>query len=150
MSMKVPPIGSFGTFGVQKLKKNSHKDSYFKPNFIEPLKSDIISFGSTAKYIKRYATLPDEIKKILKPKDAVDMFKNMELIAKGVIKKDAIGKGENSKIYENPWLPNYYVLILDKSQENVDTITVYSGEKIGDSIWQDEDNWNIQILQASI
>ena len=30
-----------------------------------------------------------------------------------------------------------------------DTITIYSGEKIGDAIWQDEDNLCIQLLKKA-
>ena len=143
--MKIPPIGSFGTFGVLR-HKESRENS--KTNFIKPLEKDTISFGTNVRYIKKYVTLPEEIKKILNPQDAIDMFRDMEWVARGVIKRGEIGEGEHSKVYRNPWLEDYYLLILDNN-DNYDTITIYSGENIGDSIWQDEDNKSIQILKRA-
>ena len=143
--MRIPPIGIFSTFGV--LNCNNMRENN-KNDFIKPLKSDTISFSSNVRYIKKYNTLPDEIKKILNPKDAIDMFKDMEWVAKGVIKRGEIGEGENSKVYKNPWLEDYYLLVLDNDKD-YDTITVYSGESIGNSIWQDADNKAIQILKRA-
>ncbi len=142
--MKIPPIGGLSTFGVARHSKNKKEDT----NFIKPLKNDTISFSSNVRYIKKYVTLPDEIKKILSPEDAIDMFKDMEWVAGGVIKRGEIGKGEHSKVYKNPWLEDYYLLILE-NDEDCDTITIYSGENLGDSIWRDEDNKSIQILKQT-
>ena len=141
--MKVPPIGTFGTFGVLKQRKTNQKS-----NFIEPLKNDTVSFTSNAKYIKMYATLPDEIKKILSPQDAIDMFKNMEWIANGVVKGKEVGEGEYSKVYKSPWFPVYFILILFSVNDD-DKITIFSGENVVDSIWQSDTDWRLQILKRS-
>ena len=144
MSMKVPPIGGFSTFGVRKLSKN-----FTNTNFIKPLKKDTVTFGTNARYIKRYSTLPDEIKDILSPSDAIDMFRDMEYIAKGAIKRREVGIGQNSRVYENLWIPGYFILILDDDTEDKNSITIYSKENIGNAIWQDKDDARIQILKCS-
>lgn len=145
--MRVPPIGNLGAFygfGVPKGKKMETGGV----NFIKPIEKDTISFTSSAKYLKKYATLPDEIKAVLTPEDAIDMFRDMEWLEEGVIKRNKIGEGETSKVYRNPWLKDYYLLILTDTNNN-GTITIFSGEKLGDAIWQDKDNNSIQILRRS-
>ena len=91
--MKIPPVGILNRFVVQKKSKNSmHKLP------LPPLTKDTISFTSTAYYLKKYNTLPEEIKKILKPQDAIDMFKNMEMIQNGTRKGIKIGQGNYSSV----------------------------------------------------
>lgn len=142
--MKVPRIGFFGDVRMPKNNK-----TIYNPNFLklkDPLGKDTVSFTSTAQYLKKYLTLPDEIKMVLSPEDAIDMFKDMEWLAQGRIKRGMVGEGKGSEVYKNPWLDDYYLLIL-KDTGKKDTITIYSGEKIGDAIWQDKDNLAIQLLK---
>ena len=142
--MKVPPVCGLKYFGIQNFKKNVFKQEKQSPNL--PPK-DTLSFSSNVKYIKKYNTLPDEIKKILSPKDAVDMFKDMEQVAKGTIKRNKIGQGNSSKVYENPWLKDYYLIVL--SNAKTPTQIVYSKKPLGDAIWSDSENMNIQIIKKA-
>ena len=114
----------------------------------KPIDKDTVSFTSTAQYLKKYLTLPDEIKMVLSPEDAIDMFKDMEWLAQGRIKRGMVGEGKGSEVYKNPWLEDYYLLIL-KDTGKKDTVTIYSGEKIGDAVWQDSDNLAIQLLKKA-
>ena len=144
--MRVPRIGLLGNLRMPKLNK-----TVYNPNMIrlpKPVDKDTVSFTSTAQYLKKYLTLPDEIKMVLSPEDAIDMFKDMEWLAEGKIKRGMVGEGKGSEVYKNPWLEDYYLLIL-KDTGKKGTITVYSGEKIGDAIWQDNDNLAIQILKKA-
>ena len=144
--MKVPRIGLFGNFVMQKTNK-----TIYNPNVIgyrKTLDKDTVSFTSTAQYLKKYLTLPDEIKMVLSPEDAIDMFKDMEWLAQGRIKRGMVGEGKGSEVYKNPWLEDYYLLIL-KDTGKKDTVTIYSGEKIGDAVWQDSDNLAIQLLKKA-
>ena len=145
--MKVPQINILGSFALQRAKQDTNQTSSAL-SMIEPLKQDTVSFSSTAKYLKKYNTLPEEIKKALKPKDAVDMFKNMEGIAGGYIKGEKIGQGNASRVYENPWLDDCYLLILQKDSTPEKHI-VYSNAALGDAIWQDSDNNLIQIIRKA-
>ena len=140
--MKIPPIDSLGRFAVQ----NPVKDLQVKSS-LSPLSKDTVSFSaSTAYYLKKYKTLPDEIKKVLSPKDAIDMFKNMEFVQKGVMEGKLIGQGNYSKVYENPWLDGYYSLIVQDPKKT--TQVVYSRKSLGNAIWSDKDNGLIQIIKA--
>ena len=144
--MKVPRVGLFSGFTVPKLNKTVYIPKALK--FPEPMETDTVSFTSTAQYLKKYLTLPDEIKMVLTPEDAIDMFKDMEWLADGQIKRGMVGEGKGVEVYKNPWLEDYYLLIL-KDTGKKDTITIYSGEKIGDAIWQDKDNRAIQLLRKA-
>jgi len=149
--MKVPRIGLLGNFVTPKTNKTLNKTIYnpAMTSQMTPLNKDTVTFtSSTAHYLKKYLTLPDEIKMVLTPEDAIDMFKDMEWLAQGKVKRNMIGEGKGSEVYKNPWLSDYYLLILKDVGDN-DTITVYSGEKIGDAIWQDKDNNSIQILKKA-
>ena len=95
--------------------------------------------------MRKYVTLPDEIKKILNPKDAIDMFKEMEFVALGISKGHKIGQGDFSRVYENPWLDGYDLLIAQDLNSNSQII--YSKHKLGNSVWADSDNNNIQIIK---
>ena len=144
--MRVPRIGLSGNLRMPEIQK-----TVYNPNRVrlpKPLDKDTVSFTSTAQYLKKYLTLPDEIKMVLSPEDAIDMFKDMEWLAEGRIKRGMVGEGKGSEVYKNPWLEDYYLLIL-KDTGKKDTITIYSGEKIGDAIWQDNDNLAIQILKKA-
>lgn len=143
--MKISPINSLGRFVVQNSKKGNIK----KPlETSQPPQTDTISFSaSIASYLKKYNTLPDEIKKLLSPKDAINMFKNMEDIQKGFSKGVTVGQGKYSKVYENPWLDDYYFLIVQNPKQAIQT--VYSRRNLGDSIWFDKDNELIQIIRAA-
>jgi len=143
--MKVPRIGLLGNFVMQ---KNYPKNKAAGIKLPKPLDKDTVSFTSTAQYLKKYLTLPDEIKRVLSPEDAIDMFKDMEWLAQGRVKRGMIGEGKGSEVYKNPWLEDYYLLIL-KDTGKRDSIIVYSGEKIGDAIWQDNENGAIQILKKA-
>ena len=143
MSMKIPPVSALGRFIVQ--KKVSKVNQTLPPE-ISSSKSDTFSFcASTAYYIKKYNTLPNEIRKILKPQDAVDMFKNMEYIQKGLAEGKTIGQGNHSRVFENPWLKDYCVLITNEGFPTQQI--VYSRYELGDAIWADRDNELIQIVK---
>ena len=138
--MKVPQINCLGYFGVRNCAKTKSV-----PNSITPLKCDTVSFSSNAQYMRKYVTLPDEIKKILDPKDAIDMFKEMEFVALGISKGHKIGQGNFSRVYENPWLDGYDLLIAQDL--NSDSQIIYSKHKLGNSVWADADNESIQIIE---
>ena len=140
--MKIPPILSLGTFMLQKNRNTASG----KLTPLPPLQNDTISFSATiSRYLKKYNTLPDEIKNVLSPKDAIDMFRDMEFIQRGIQKGRKIGEGNYSKVYENPWLEDYCVLIA-KDDFPVKQV-VYSRYELGDAIWVDSDNQLIQIIK---
>ena len=142
--MKVPPIigVNYRTISAQKNTKTS-RNSILLPPQIPP---DTLHFSSNAKYYKKYATLPDDIKEILRPQDAIDMFKDMELVASGKVKREKIGQGKSSNVYRTPWLDNYYFVVL--SDADLNSQIIYSKSYIGDAVWQDNDNACIQLLTA--
>ena len=140
--MKIPPIGILGRFVVQNQKKSSPLVERPFP----PLSKDTVSFSSSiAYYLKKYNTLPEEIKKILSPKDAIDMFKNMELLQKGSMSGKKIAQGNYARIYENPWLKGYHSLLVQDPTQT--TQVVYSRYNLGEVIWGDKDNQLIQIIK---
>lgn len=140
--MKIQPIVSQGRFVVQK-RKQAQKN--IERPFPSP-STDSVSFSaSIAKYLKKYNTLPEEIKRILTPKDAIDMFKNMEYIQKGKISGVKIGQGNYARVYENPWLEGYYSLIVQDPRQT--SQVVYSRYTLGDAIWSDSENQLIQIIK---
>lgn len=144
MSMKIPPLDVFGKFGMR--CKGVVKNKSTISNILPPYNPDTVSFSSSiAYYLKKYNTLPEEIKKVLSPKDAIDMFKDMEMIQKGTIKRTKIGQGKDSSVFENPWLKDYYSLIVENPQKIKQVI--YSRYGIGDAIWSDNDNYLIQIVK---
>ena len=142
--MRVPPIDTFGRFGVSKCIKNKTNESL---GIIKPIDRDTVSFGSTAKYLKKYVTLPDEIKKVLTPADAIDMFKDMEWLAQGKIDREKLGENKNSAMYDNPWLDNYYFLVL-RNPENGEVL-IYTDNSTYDTVWQDNDNVGIKLLKKT-
>lgn len=149
-SMRVPPIYGFSSFGLLKNANNfSSASSDIPKRFLaNEAKSDSICFSSNSKtqYIKKYNTLPEEIKEILSPKDAIDMFREMDRMARGREKNGKVGQGENSKVYENPWLDDYYVLILEDPDQQSEI--VYSEKILGDSIWQDKQDRRVQLIKG--
>ena len=140
--MKIQPVNLLGRFVVQKQKKSSERIERPFPQ----LSKDTVSFNaSLVGYIKKYNTLPDDIKKILLPKDAIDMFMNMEFLQKGKMQGRKIGQGSYGRVYANPWLKGYYTLIVQ--DPNKTTQVVYSRCNLGDAVWQDGDNQLIQIIK---
>ena len=146
--MRIPQISGFANFASVKNKgvfvQNPQPSKFPKPDDRE-IKKDEVTFSSIAYYLKKYNTLPDEIKEILSPKDAIVMFEDMEHIANGSLRGEKIGQGLYSKVYLNPWLEDYYILILD-SPTNKDQY-IYSKVPLGDSIWEDKDNQRIQLIK---
>ena len=51
--------------------------------------------------------------------------------------------GNASKVYKNPWLDDYYLVVLSNAKSP--TQIIYSQEPLGDAIWKDDDNIAIQI-----
>lgn len=142
--MRIPPIECLGHFVVQKNKTANLKKEMPFP----PIQKDTVSFSSSkASYLRKYNTLPDEIKKILTPKDAIDMFQNMEQIQKGMTEGIKIGQGDDSCVYENPWLDGYYIMIVQTPKKQIQT--VYSRYPLGDSVWEDEKDNSLQIIKRA-
>lgn len=138
MSMKIPPIGVLARFVVSNRAKTFSDRSQTLP---APLEKDTVSFSSsTAYYLKLYDKFPKEIKGKLKPKDAIDMLKNFEMIANGRIEGTLIEQGNFSKIYENPWLreDGYYFLISRKPDLS-----------IKNSVWKNNKNPSLQIIKKA-
>ena len=140
--MKIPPVKQLGRFVVPK----RNVDLRNKQKISAPPKKDVVMFSaSTAYYLKKYNTLPDEIKKVLSPKDAIDMFRNMELVQKGAMKGVKIGEGNYGKVYENPWLEGYYSLFVKDPDHT--TQIIYSRHSLGDAVWSDSSDETIQIIK---
>ncbi len=117
------------------------------PKIILDLNKDTVSFtASTAKYMKKYATLPDDIKQHLLPKDGMDMLKDMEWVAAGRIKRAKI-EDDSSIVYVNPWLKDYYVMVM--KPEGDKTCAFYGEKIVADVIWQDKDNPGIHIIKKN-
>ncbi len=145
--MKVPPLILFG-LGVSKV--SAAKTPYKFPHcdhFMNKLANDTVSFSSNAKYAKKYATLPDDIRQALSMHDGIDMLKDMELVAAGRIKRGKI-EDSTSIVYVNPWLSDYYVMVT--KPENGKTCAFYGERIVADVIWQDKDNPNIQIIKKNL
>lgn len=140
--MRVPPFFTFGAGYCSNSAKLHPNKGYLKL-----MGYDTVAFSSTAKYLKKYVTLPDEIKKTLTPKDAIDMFKDMEMVASGAKKRKDIGQGGYSKVYKNPWLKDYYLLVLNDT--NYDTQIIYSNNKLGDAVWQDSTDPRVQLIKKA-
>ena len=141
--MRVPPMSTCGLFGVRKYTHSLKQ----KPQMIKPIEKDTVSFSSTEKYYRLYITLPDEIKEVLSPREAINMFKNMELLADGLEKGKEIARGSDTDVYENPWLGNYYIMISRNLDD--DTRIVYSQTNIGNLAWEDPKDKRIQLLKRS-
>ena len=147
--MRVPRIGCIYT---PRVKKNNNVIGHYKKLTDPPVPEEEnrkMSFGaSIAYYLKKYATLPPEIQKNLSPKDAIDMFKEMEYVANGNVKKRSIGQGTESKVYENPWLKGYYFIVLNNPKDAaLANETIYTTRNhIGDAVWRDNDDNRIQLL----
>ncbi len=141
--MKVPQINYLGSFGALKTKiKKTVDEPNDKPL---PIGYDTVVFSAKSKYVKKYNTLPKEIKEVLSPKDAIDMFQNIDFITKGQTKGKEIGQGDSSTVYENPWLKGYDLLILNNPKSNEQII--YSTATLGNSVWYDTENPNVQIIR---
>ena len=148
--MRVPRIG--GIYTPKVIKSNTRlccKKLTDPPAPEEEIKQKI-SFSSISYYLKKYATLPPDIQKSLSPKDAIDMFRDMEFVANGVVKRRAIGQGAQAKVYENPWLKGYHFIVLNSpSDASLAKETIYSDmSHLGDAVWCDKDDNRIQLLTS--
>ena len=144
--MRVPRIGAIYT---PKVRSSAKK--LVDPPSVGNKTNNSPSFGyCVSYYLKKYKTLPEEVQKMLSPKDAIDMFREMEFVANGAVKRKAIGQGAQAKVYENPWLNGYDFIVLNKANDaNLTSETIYSKKNyIGDAIWCDKDDKRIQILTA--
>jgi len=148
--MRVPRIGSVYT---PRVKKNNNAVGHYKKLTDPPTSSGSseqkANFGaSVAYYLKKYNTLPPEIKKNLSPKDAIDMFKDMEFVANGLTRGKRVGQGSKSSVYDNPWLKGYYFIVLDDPNDaSLAKETIYTKvDHIGDAVWCDRDDKRIQLL----
>lgn len=140
--MRVPPLFAFGAGYCNKKAKLNPNRGYLKPQGF-----DTVAFSSIASYLRRYVTLPDEIKEQLPPKEGVDMLKYIDLVAARNGKYKNIGQGNYSKLYKNPWLKDYDLLIL--SDTNYDTQIIYSNERLGNSVWKDVNDSRIQLVKRA-
>ena len=150
--MRVPRLGSVYTPKVRKLNnvaKHYNKLTDPPPSQDEPKQT--VNFGALITYyLKKYNTLPPEIRKNLSPKDAIDMFREMEFVANGVVKRKSIGQGSESKMYDNPWLKEYHFLVLNSSDDtklNSETIYTKLGH-LGNAVWADTDDGRIQLVTS--
>jgi len=143
--MKIPPIIGINMSHIKKTTARNLKTQNM-PALPPRIPNDSVTFSSNAQYIKKYATLPKEIRAVLSPADAIDMFKDMELVAQGKVKRKRIGQGNSSDVYKTPWLEDYYFVVL--SDSDITSQIIYSKAYIGDAVWQDKDNKKIQLLAA--
>lgn len=141
--MRVPPMSGCGLFGVQ---KNTHSLKQ-NPQMIKPIQKDTVTFSSKSKYLRQYATLPQEIREKLTPQDGIDMFQNMEQIANGRTKGTKVAKGVATDVYENPWLDNYYIMISANLDD--ETRVIYTKTNMGDLVWEDPKDKRIQLLKKN-
>ncbi|MBR2068275.1 MAG: hypothetical protein IJ877_00800 [Candidatus Gastranaerophilales bacterium] len=149
--MRVPRIGGIYTPRVKRNNASEHYKKLSDPPAPKDDAKSAVSFGtSVAYYLKKYATLPPEIQKTLTPKDAIDMFREMEYVANGVVKRKTIGQGAESKVYENPWLEGYHFIVLNNPNDaKLSSETIYSKmNHIGDAVWCDGDDSRIQLLTS--
>ena len=150
--MRVPRVGSIYTPGVRKISNAArhYKKLTDPPTPQDETKQDINFRASIAYYLKKYNTLPAEIKKNLSPKDAIDMFREMEFVANGVVKRNCIGQGNESKVYDNPWLKEYHFLVLNNSNDTkLNSETIYTKlSHLGDAVWADTDDGRIQLVTS--
>ena len=146
--MRVPRIGSIYTPRFRVNNNVGHKKLTDPPSLTGNSLQNIGFGTSVAYYLKKYNTLPYEIQKNLSPKDAIDMFREMEYIADGKVKRKSIGQGSESKVYENPWLKGYYLMVLNSLKDaSLANETLYTKiNHLGDAVWCDKDDMRIQIL----
>lgn len=144
--MKVPSVILFGLSAVKKATQKSYGPPFAKIKYMPWLRSDTVSFSSTAKYLKKYASLPDDVKQHLTPSDGIDMFKDMEMVAQGKIKR---GKLEDDKsiVYINPWLSDYYMMVV--KPDNQTTCAFYGEKIVADIIWSDKENPNMYLIKKN-
>lgn len=140
--MRVPRLTATTSISVA---KKSDKLTALNKAMIPPIKPDSLEFTSTAGYLKKYAMLPDEIKKDLSPKDAIDMFQDFERIANGCAKGNKMGSGTHAQVFQIPCLENHCLLILNDT--NYDKHTIFSNASLGSAVWCDKDNPRIQIIE---
>ena len=136
--MRVPAICSINIRNRQQLNKLTDPQG--------------TSFAASqiSKYVKLYSTLPDDVKRVLSPKDGVNMLKDMEYLSKGLVKRNLVGEGSSSKVYENAWLKEYDTLILNNSKDASKPMEViYSKKPIGNVYWSYPDDPRIQLVSVA-
>lgn len=150
--MRVPRIGSIYT---PKVRKNSNAVKQNKkladpPPPQDDVKQKVNFRASITYYLKKYNTLPPEIQKNLSPQDAIDMFREMEFVANGVVKRKSIGQGNESRVYDNPWLKEYHFLVLNNVKDTkLNSETIYTKlSHLGDAVWADGDDRRIQLVTS--
>ena len=149
--MRVPRVGSVYTPVVSKKNAVKHFKKLTDPPAPSQDKECKVGFGtSVAYYLKKYNTLPPDIQSNLSPKDAVDMFKDMEFVADGRIRGKRVGQGSKSSVYENPWLDGYYFIVLNNPDDvSLKKETIYTSvEHLGDAVWCDKDDRRIQLISS--
>ena len=149
--MRVPRIGGIYTPVLRKNNTNMYYKKLIDPPKPEEPPRKMPSFGSSvAYYIKKYNNLPPEIQKTLTPNDAIDLFKDMEYVANGVVKRKTIGQGAEAKVYENPWLEGYHFIVLNSPKDaDLSSEVIYSKmNHLGDAVWCDNDDSRIQLLTS--
>ena len=147
--MRVPRIGSVYTPRVRTNNVQGHYKKLIDPPVVKnQIKQQTVNFTSIAYYLKKYNTLPPEVQQNLSPKDAIDMFREMEYVANGVVKRKSVGQGPESSVYENPWLKGYYFIVLNNPDDaNLENETVYTQmNHLGNAVWRDNDDARIQLL----
>lgn len=154
--MKVPPIGVFRNFGVVSNATNISSRSQCLTSMIEPLEKDTLSFSSKAKYIRKYNSLPDEIKSYLPVSDAEEVFMYMENVAKAVDRKNRNKPKENLETPVRAYAITgkqagvngcqWYFIVAPTP--NSESQMVKSPVELSDSIWADPDDTRIQIMRA--
>ena len=154
--MKVPPIGVFRNFGVVSNTNNTSR-SQCLTKMIEPLEHDTLSFSSKARYIRKYNSLPDEIKDYLPVSDAEEVFTYMENVAKTI---DKINKNKSKEDLEESPVRAYAITgkqaplgdcqwyFIVAPIPNSESQKVKSPVELSDSIWADPDDTRIQIMRA--
>ena len=150
--MRVPRIGSVYTPKVRKLNNvTGHCKKLTDPPPSQEDDKQRVNFGaSITYYLKKYNTLPPEIRKNLSPKDAIDMFREMEFVANGLAKGKTIGQGSESKLYDNPWLKEYHFLVLNNVDDaKLSSETIYTKlAHMGNAVWADTDDNRIQLVTS--
>ncbi len=149
--MRVPRIGGIYTPRAKNNKVVGRYQKLTDPPVPKGEENKVSFKSSIAYYLKKYVTLPAEIRKNLSPKDAIDMFREMEYVANGVVKMKSVGQGSESKVYENPWLDGYYFIVLNNPKDaDLAKETIYTPmNHIGDAVWRDGDDARIQLLTSA-
>lgn len=138
--MHVPPISFLGYFGTRK-NNNVKAQSYSNlvPNLIKPI-GDTVSFKGISKEMRQYASLPEEIQKIISPRDAIAMFKDMSYEAEKA-------RNQDNSFVPNPYLNGYYVY-FSHNKDNTKKASQLSQQGY-DCVWNDPEGNNYSLYKKS-